>query len=387
MRVGRLSTPCLLVDAPRFERNLERMQQRARRHGATLRPHVKTHRSASLARRQLARGAAGITVAKIAEAEVFVGAGFEDVRIAYPPVGEDKLRRLLPLLGRARISFCLDDPAVAAAASATLARHGRRAEVLIELDCGYGRMGVPWDGDAGPRLAERIAELPGLELAGVLTHAGQAYHGPRPGEAPGAALLRHARDERDRAVALAARLPPGEVSIGSTPTASALDRLEPAAGSPRVTELRPGNYAFYDRTQVALGAATWDDCALTALATVVHRRTLADGRVRVIVDAGRKVLASDPCRGGDRQWAGHGALLLDPGRREPHPGAAVDALSEEHGWLLFEPDAGPAPRVGERVQIVPNHACTAANTQDRLHLVDGEAVLEVVPVSARGRGW
>jgi D-serine deaminase-like pyridoxal phosphate-dependent protein len=382
-----LSTPCLLLDRARLDRNLDRMQATADENDVALRPHVKTHKSVDLARRQRAAGAAGLTVATVAEAEAFVTAGAEDVRVAYPVAGRDKHERLAALAERARLSCTVDTVAGAEQASAVHARRDAPLDVLVEVDVGHGRCGVRWDApDAAVRLARRVAALPGLRLTGLLTHAGQAYDGPRAGETPAGALRRHARHERDRLLSTAAalhdaRVPgvaPGafEVSVGSTPTMAAFEN----AGHEgfRVTEIRPGNYVMHDAMQVALGAASLADCALTVLTTVVSTKPRPDGPARAFVDAGKKVLTTDTGAGTD----GHGLVLDAPGARTARSDLRVARLSEEHGWL--EGPGAAALSVGDRLALVPNHACVTVATRARLHVVVDDSVVDTWPVVARG---
>jgi D-serine deaminase-like pyridoxal phosphate-dependent protein len=384
MFVDELPTPCLLVEAARLERNLARMQQVADANDVVLRPHAKTHKSLVVARRQQEYGARGLTVAKVGEAEVFVGAGVEDVRLAYPVVGRDKHERLLRLMDRARITFCVDTVDGAQGASAFYAAHDVTADVVLEVDTGHGRCGVPWDAARSVRTARQIAELPGLRLIGILTHAGHAYHGPQEGETPEAALTRVAAEERDRMLAFAGRLQeaglatPGafEISIGSTPTMAAFENAE--RDGFRITEIRPGNYVYYDAMQVSLGAATLDDCALTVEATVVSKHRDRSGQDRLYLDAGKKVLTADTGVLTD----GYGIILYNPADMVPQPHARLTGLSEEHGWV--EVRGGATFGVGDRVRIVPNHACVTVHTQDTFYLVDDGEVVAEHPVDARG---
>ena len=380
-----LPTPCLLVEKRRLERNMERMQAKAAANQVVLRPHAKTHKSVWIAERQRALGAKGVTVAKVGEAEVFVEAGFEDVRLAYPVVGPEKHERLLRLMDEAHLSFCVDTEVGAGTASAFYAAHDREAEVLLEIDTGHGRCGVPWDGDA-LELAQHIAALPGLKLTGILTHAGQSYRGPEEGETPKEALQRVSAVERDRILDVAMRLRAAEVvddpthfdiSIGSTPTMAAFENRGLDGFS--ITEIRPGNYVFYDAMQVALGAAALEDCALTVLTTVVSKRRGADGAERLYLDAGKKVLTTDTGYGTD----GYGLLLYNAAAMRRHPHARLTGLSEEHGWV--EVPGGATFGVGDRVRVVPNHACVTVGTQDELVLVDGDEVTRTLAVNARGR--
>ena len=386
MSIPHLTTPCLLIEQGRLRRNLARMQETADANDVALRPHVKTHKSVALAERQRERGAAGLTVATVEEAAAFVEAGAEDVRVAYPVTGRDKHEQLAALRDRARLSCTVDTAAGAEQAAAVHSVHDRPLDVLMEVDVGHGRCGVPWtDATAATRLARRIVDLPGLRLAGLLTHAGQAYDGPDGDESEAAALRRVARHERDRMLAVAAGLAeagvPGvarddfEISVGSTPSMAAFENAEHAGF--RITEIRPGNYVVHDAMQVGLGAASLADCALTVLTTVVSVKERPDGPDRAFVDAGKKVFTTDTGYDTD----GHGVVLRDAATMSPRPALRVVRLSEEHGWLN-EPDA-TALSVGERLRIVPNHACVCIATQARLHVVDGTTVVDTWPV-ARG---
>jgi D-serine deaminase-like pyridoxal phosphate-dependent protein len=386
MSLDALSTPCLLIEQGRLRRNLSRMQENADANDVALRPHVKTHKSVALARRQTERGAAGFTVATVGEAEAFIEAGADDVRVAYPVTGRDKHERLAAQQDRAHLSCTVDTAAGAEQASAVHAVRDAPLDVLMEVDVGHGRCGVPWtDADGATRLARRIVDLPGLRLAGILTHAGQAYDGPSGNEPEEAALRRAARHERDRMLAVAAHLAdasvsgvePGtfEVSVGSTPTMAAFENAEHDGF--RVTEIRPGNYVVNDAIQVGLGAATLADCALTVLTTVVSVRARPDGPDRAFVDAGKKVFTTDTGHGTD----GHGVVLRDPETMTPRADLRVSHLSEEHGWV--EGPGAAQLEVGERLRIVPNHACVTVATQPRLHVVDGTTVVDTWPVDAR----
>ncbi len=382
MLLDDLATPALLIESARLSDNIDRMQALADREEVRLRPHTKTHKSVAIARRQLERGAAGITVAKLSEAEVFAGAGFEDIRIAYEIVGRDKMDRLIRLGDGCSISVCVDTLEGAAALSSRLEEAGKNVDVLVEIDTGHGRCGVRWDDEEAVDYIRHIADLPGFDFRGLLTHGGQAYHGPsRDGETPAEALDRHADEERTRILAVASDLASAglhaeEISIGSTPGMSRFHN--PDHRGLRVTEIRPGNYVFNDATQVALTKTGIENCALTVLATVVSRHRDRSGAEKVFLDAGKKVVTSDRGYGTD----GYGILLYNPRTMTPLPHAKITALSEEHAWV--EVHGGSTLQVGDRVRFVPNHACVAVHTRDEAYLVDGEEVLETVPVDARG---
>src|SRR5512143_2297558 len=347
-----LATPAVVVDLDVLERNIARMAARARDAGVRLRPHAKTHKCPEIARLQRAAGAWGLSVAKVGEAEVFADAGFDDIFVAFPVVGEDKGRRLLSLADRVRIAVGADS----VEGARTLARPFRDArrtlDVVLKVDVGYGRVGVlP---ECAVEAAQRIAGVPGLRLRGVFTHAGHGYGGETR-----AAVEEVARVEGERLAAAAdevraAGMPVEEVSVGSTPTAARAMR------TPGVTECRPGNYVFHDGSQVALGTCGVEDCALTILATVVS----VPAADRAVVDAGSKTLSSDPLR---PRANGNGLVLGTQTR--------LVSLTEEHGVARVE--RGDAFRIGQRVRILPNHACVVSNLHDRLYGVrDGRVETE-----------
>ncbi len=346
------------------------MQARATSGGKRLRPHIKTHKSIALARRQIAKGAVGLCCAKLGEAEVFADAGFDDIRIAYP-LNPSNAARVLALLDRTRLSFIVDHPDVARGWSDAMRAAGATVDVLVKVDVGLHRCGIDPAAAGAAAFVAEVAALPGLELRGLLSHAGHAY-----GAANVDAAAAIARDEAVVLTTLAAEAARRgaaieEISVGSTPTARF------SAEAPGVTELRPGNYIFYDRMQVALGSATWDDCALTVLARVV---TTHEGRV--ILDCGSKTLSSDLVRG-PGPWPGHGAVFTLLQAAQPDDGLVIERLSEEHAVVRT---LGPsALRPGDLVRVVPNHACVVANLVDHAWLVDPTGAVEQLPISARGR--
>ncbi len=355
-----VSTPAVLVDVDVLDRNIARMAERARAAGVALRPHGKTHKVLEVGRRQLAAGARGLSLAKTAEAEVFAAAGFEDIFLAFPVVGADKGRRLLALAEKIRLAVGVDSVDGARTLGDVFAAAGRRLDVRLKIDCGLHRVGILPEQALG--VARAIAELPGIALTGVFTHAGHAYGEPSP---PGVAAVAQTEGHTVAAVADALRragLEIREVSVGSTPTAR---EAMTVAG---VTECRPGNYVYHDASQVSLGTCGLEDCAMTVVATVVS----VPGPDRAVLDAGSKTLSTDPLR---PRAEGHGWVL---GRK-----ARLSKLSEEHGVLAVE--EGERFRVGERVRVLPNHACVVSNLHDRVLAVRGERVEEEWRVAARGR--
>jgi D-serine deaminase-like pyridoxal phosphate-dependent protein len=353
-----LPTPAVLIDLDVLEKNVARMQERARAAGVKLRPHAKTHKSPEVGRLQLSAGAVGLTLAKTSEAEVFAAQDFEDIFLGYPIVGADKARRLLALSDR----FASRSGPIARKArglSRTCLRRGPALAVRLKVDCGYGRVGVPPERVVETALA--IAALSGLEFQGLFTHGGQGYGATTPEEA-----IQAATDE-GRAVAEAAEavraagLPVAEVSLGSTPAASR------SIGTRGITECRPGTYVYNDFSQVNLGSCRPEDCAMTVLSTIVS----VPAAGRAVADAGSKTLSTDPLR---PTSGGHGLVLGTSSR--------LARLSEEHGVIAVEP--GDAFRVGQRIRILPNHACIVSNLHDRLIAVRSGRVEGQITVAARG---
>jgi len=364
-----LPTPQVLIDRARVIRNIDRVQQLAAGAGMRLRPHAKTHKSPTVASWQIDRGAVGICCAKVGEAEVFVDAGLTDIRLPYP-VNPSNASRLFALMDRAAMSIIVDHLDVARGWSDALQRAGRTLDVLVKVDVGFHRCGIDPDRpDAADFIAE-VSNLPGLRLKGLLSHAGHAYHASSEDELRSIAAeeARLLRDTAEQARSKGATIE--EISVGATPTARF------SMTTPGLTEVRPGNYVYFDRTQVALGAATLADCALTVLATVVSKHP-----GRIILDSGSKTLTNDVARGIARA-PGYGAVLAPDGA-SVDDSLTIERLSEEHATVRVDGATALAP--GDRVRIVPNHSCVVSNLVDCVRLVDGDEVVETIPVAARGK--
>jgi D-serine deaminase-like pyridoxal phosphate-dependent protein len=342
-----LETPVLTADLDAVERNIAGMQAYCDEHGLALRPHIKTHKLPELARMQLDAGAHGITCQKLGEAEVMADAGIDDILISFPLVGEAKAERLAALAKRITVGVVGDSATVATGLSVVLARHGLEVDFLVECDTGNERTGVQTP-EAAAELASLVASLDGLRFAGLMTYPTLPESGP---------WLRAARGLIE-----GAGLDVERISGGGTPTA----RRTHVVGE--VTELRPGTYVYGDRACIANGSVPLEDCALRVLATVVSRPTPG----RAILDAGSKTLTSDLAVGA----TGYGLLV-------EHPEAEVYKLNEEHGIVDVSRCAQP-PQVGDRVTVVPNHACTAANLHDEVVLHRGGQIVETLRTAARG---
>jgi D-serine deaminase-like pyridoxal phosphate-dependent protein len=342
MRLDELDTPVLTADLDAVERNIAGMQGYCTEHGLALRPHIKTHKVPEIARLQVDAGARGITCQKLGEAEVMADAGLDDVLISFPVVGAAKVERLAALARRITVSVAADSAGVARGLA------GLPIDFLIECDTGGARTGVQ-SPDAAAELAELVSTLDGLRFAGLMTYPTRPESGP---------WLRAARE------AIEARgLPVETVSSGGTPTARYAHELA------ELTELRPGTYVYGDRACIVDGSVPLEDCALRVVATVVSRPT----RERAIIDAGSKTLTSDLAAGA----TGFGLVV-------EHPEAEVYKLNEEHGMLDVS-GCARQPEVGDRVTLIPNHACGATNLHDELVVHRGGEVVTTYRIAARGK--
>jgi D-serine deaminase-like pyridoxal phosphate-dependent protein len=372
VRLTDLRTPSVVVDKPTFERNLDRMQAAAAARNIRLRPHAKTHKSPELARMQMARGAVGVCCAKLGEAEVFADAGIGDIRLPYPlnPVNAG---RVLALVDKTRLSFIVDDLDVARGWSQQMQAAGRDVDVLVKVDVGFHRCGIDPAKRGAAELVARVAELPGLTFRGLLSHAGHAY-----GAGSASEMASIAVDEARTLTTLAGEVERlghrvEEISVGATPPSRfSLDQKG-------ITELRPGNYIYFDRTQVALDAATFADCALTVLARVVS----TPSEDRLILDCGSKTLSTDQARG-FRSAPGFGVVFTGLDTPQPNESLVVERLSEEHATVRVLGTGGRL-RTGDLVRVLPNHACVVSNLVDSVWLVDGDCVLDELRIAARGR--
>ena len=370
MFLSDLPTPQVLIDRARLIGNIERAQQVASSAGVRLRPHAKTHKSPVIARWQIDRGAVGVCCAKVGEAEVFVAAGIDDIRLPYP-VNPANASRVIALMDRAAISIIVDHLVVARGWSDAMQKARRTLDVLIKVDVGFHRCGIDPAASGALEFIRTVASLPGLRLRGLLSHAGHGYAAASEDElcavaAREAEILLTLRDRAN-----ASGVDVEELSVGATPT------LRFSARQRGLTELRPGNYVYFDRTQVALGAATLRDCALTVLASVVSK----PAPDRIILDCGSKTLTNDQARG-IAKAPGYGSVLTD-GESAIDDSLAIERLSEEHAIVRVA--GGTRLEPGDRVRVLPNHACVVSNLVDAVRLVEGERVIDTLPVAARGR--
>lgn len=361
MLISDVDTPALLVNLDRMRANLDRMAHLARNADLKLRPHTKTHKTVEIAKMQLEAGASGITVAKLGEAEAMADAGVDDIFIAHHIVGAAKIERLVQLAKRVRVAVAVESLEAATPLSMTFAQQGMRLRVLVEVDVGLHRCGV--QPDSVVDFVRSINALPGLNLVGLFTYPGHVYAARSENEVEGIAAYecRLMRELTQRVAHLASVA--NWVSGGSSPTAP---HYHPDCG---LTEIRPGTYVFNDRTQLDRWSAKPNDCALTVLATVVS--TPEPGRA--VLDAGGKALASDLAPSSP----GHGVLREDNA-------AVLVRLNEEHGFLDLS-QSQLKLRVGDKVEVIPNHCCATVNLHDEMLVVGGADIVETWRIAARGK--
>jgi len=372
-----LATPCLVLDADRMERNIARLRARLGGLGVALRPHLKTAKSVDVARRVMASPAGPATVSTLREAEQFVAAGVKDIIYAVG-IAPSKLPQVLALRAKgADISVVLDTVEQAQAVARASRNAGTRIPALIEIDCDGHRSGVlPGD-------AQRLVEIgralqDGAELRGVLTHAGGSY------TARGAEALQQCAEAERRSVVDAATilrqagLACPVLSVGSTPTAHNATRFD------GVTEVRAGVFVFFDLVMAGIGVCRVEDIAVSVLATVIgHQRD----KGWILVDAGWMALSQD--RGTRKQEVDQGYGLVCDTAGVPYADLIVADANQEHGIITVRPGSGgvlPDLAIGDRVRILPNHAC-ATGAQHRAYQVVRGSSDEVEAEWPRFGGW
>jgi D-serine deaminase-like pyridoxal phosphate-dependent protein len=362
MHYRELSTPALTIDLEVLGRNLDQMATYCRAHGIGLRPHTKTHKTPEVARMQVERGAVGLTVAKVGEAEVMASAGFDDILVAYPIYGAEKLRKLVQIATTRRLLVSLDAEATASELSRAASGQGATVGVLVEFDVGLRRCGLE-PGPACVELAQKVAQMPGLKFRGLMTYNGNIWgtEGERWEEAGRVAQ----QVERALRAFAGARMPLEIVSGGSTPSAQLSHHI------PGLTEIRPGTYVYNDLNTFYQDACRLEDCAARVVTTVVS--TAVAGRA--MIDAGSKTLSSDLLSSGPR--TGYGYVV-------EAPDAALFKLNEEHGHLDITASSHRF-HVGEVLTVIPNHVCTCVNMQDEVFLIRGEETVGSWRVAARGK--
>jgi D-serine deaminase-like pyridoxal phosphate-dependent protein len=356
-----IPTPALILDSAVVRENIHRLADYAATNGLNVRPHTKTHKMRALADMQLEAGATGLTVAKVSEAEVISAPG-SDVLVAYPPIGKLRAARLAMLARDRTIRAAVDSLTAIDQMSAAAVSANTIVGLLVEMDIGMGRTGVPSPISTLP-LAQAIDLAPNVRLDGLMIYPGHIWApADKQDESLRAIdnLLGHTIDLWSQH-GLAAPI----VSGGSTPTAYQSHLVR------HITEIRPGTYIFNDMNTVRGGYCSIADCAAHLIATVVSDAVAG----QVVLDAGSKSLSSDLCLPAKDMGFGH---IIE------YPEARITRLSEEHGQVDVSACAS-RPAIGERVTVVPNHICPCLNLQESVWWQTAEDELILMRVDARGK--
>ena len=356
-----IQTPAVLADLDQVDANIQSLIEENKRYGIAHRPHIKTHKSLYFAYRQLALGAMGVTCAKLGEAEVMARGGIREILIAYPIIGEAKLKRLSALMDMAHVTTIVNSLPGAEGLSALGESRGVPVEVLIDVDGGVRRGGMaPYE----PTLAfaKSIGHLKGIRIVGLMYYGGAIY-----GENTREGILTKACKERDELTGTAELLRQNGFDMCILSAGSSYSSKMPEALQ-GITESRAGHYLFNDCAQLATNMATEKECALTVLSTVL---TLTD-ECHAIIDAGSKALTSDLCK----HRPGYGHVC-------GHPELRIDHLNEEHGYL--ESDTPLPFHIGDVIRIIPNHCCVVTNLCDEIYGMRGDVFERMIPIEARGK--
>ena len=380
MKLAELETPSLILDQARLQANTVRMSARAHALGVDLRPHMKTAKSAEVAKLATAGHSGGITVSTLKEAEYFAGHGFRDITYAVGIVPAKLARAAALRRAGVRLSVVTDELEVARDIGRSVNELDVDLDVLIEIDTGDGRAGVAVESDDLIEIGAALNEAPGVGLRGVLTHMGKSYACREVAE-----IAAVAEDERAGAVRAAERLraaglPCAVVSVGSTPTATHARHLE------GVTEMRPGVFVFQDVMQAEIGSCVLSDIAVSVLASVTGQHP---ERGEIVIDAGGLALSKDRSTAAAPRDIGYG-LVVDAVCGDGLPEMHVTQVSQEHGIVRAAHGVPPYERLrpGTRVRILPNHACFTAAAYEGYHVVDGGTAAEdVVATWPRVNGW
>lgn len=340
-----LDTPSLVVDLDVMEANLVHLQKYCDEHKIALRPHIKTHKIPAFAQKQMELGAVGIACQKLGEAEVMAKAGLLDIMIPYNIVGRRKLERLADLARRARMIVSVDSLEVARPMGEYLDRQGLHLPVVIELSSELNRCGVT-TAPAALALARQVEQMPGLDFTGLMVY---------PSSKESMQLVSQTLDALTKE-----GLRIDIVSGGGSPTAFQSHEF------PGLTEIRVGTYIFNDASYLRKGICRLEQCALKVIVTVVSAPTSE----RVIVDGGSKTFSSD--------------MGYPMGYIVEYPEAQIYQMSEEHGFVDIT-RCSRKPRIGDRLTVIPNHACGALNMHDTLFGLTGEMLEAQWEIVARGK--
>ncbi len=366
-----LKTPGPILEIARVRSNAARMSEIVNKFGVRLRPHIKTHKCIEIAKIQTAGHSGAVTVSTLAEARAFAANGFRDITYAVP-IEPGKFAEVVSMIQDGiNLNVITDDLSTPLGLNKIARTGGVTVGVFLEVDCGDHRSGVKPSADEGMSIPRALADSSNLHFAGVLTHGGHSYGAETIEE-----VTAISRQERDTVVELAKRLRSDgievpTVSIGSTPTISHADDLT------GVDEVRPGNYVLYDAFQATIGSCSFDDCALTILAAIVHR-----GDEKIIIDAGAIALSKDRGPVDRDPGCGYGRVLDLAGNEL---GLRVAGVSQEHGVIpVADKSLLEKFKVGDRVRVLANHSCISAAQHTHYNVLENGEIVDKWQIH---RGW
>lgn len=362
-QLSNLMTPSLLIDLERLENNVKRMANKAESNGVNLRPHMKTHKCIEIGKMLLKQGASGITVSTLDEAAIFAEAGFHDITYAVP-ISSNKIEAALEIASKVNLRLLVDSHEMVSHLETYSEKNGLSPEVLLKVHCGYHRTGVNPRNPASIKLASKIERSRNLDFKGILTHAGHSYDAMSVTQIKEAAI-----QEQSEMIKFAERLEtkPEVVSIGSTPTITLTDSIMEG-----ITEVRPGNYVFYDYTQVALGTCQVSDCALTAISRIIGKYD-----EYFVIDAGATTLSKDLGPTHLESETSFGKIYSNYDNHELDTALRIYSLSQEHGKVKFLDSAvAQEHNVDELLRILPNHSCLTANLHDCYYVIENNQIVD-----------
>lgn len=358
-----IDTPALLLDADQMEKNMMDIIQFAEKYNVAYRPHIKTHKSIDIAKKQIEFGAIGVTVATVGEAEVMANGGIMDILIAYPIATRLKLKRIEKVMQKSKVTIAVDSVTQATLLNDYFKESQQRLNVWIKVNSGLNRCGV--EPNEVVKLASHINTSSFLILNGIFTHAGHSYAANTEQEIDEIAAKEAGVVLESVVLCEAAGIDIPHRSIGSTPTFKKAGKIK------GITEIRPGNAIFFDMVQVGLNVATIEQCALTVLSTVGSKQA-----GRIVIDAGSKTLNLDRGAHGNESVVGHGYI-------KEYPEIIIDRLSEEHGIIAHGGEVDV--EITDQITIIPNHACTVVNLFDNYIVHRKGKIINKWKVDARGR--
>lgn len=363
MKINELSTPNFILDLDRLENNLKVVQNLCDKNGKELWPMTKTHKSTRLAQMQIEFGAKGLLVGTIDEAEAFVNAGINAITFPYPVVNITNIKRAISLTKNARILLSFDNIDAAKIWNEELLKENITMEYFILINSGLNRLGVTPEN--APSLAKELAQFKNLKLLGISTHPGQVYAVASPEEVSPISNQEIERMTTAKNLLLENGFGVDVVATGSTPT------FFDVVDNENLDVLRPGNYPFYDNIQLSLDICKEEDCSLTALGTIISRPS----EDLFIVDVGSKCLGLDK--------GAHGsALITGFGKVKGHDELNIIGLSEEVGKIQIVGETNL--KIGDKVQIIPNHSCSCANMTSYVIGYRGDEIVEIIDIDVRG---